>query len=713
MRHRQQLVVTHSDITSKMSNARIPHPFNYDYAYLNELTRYYSQEAIIQADHNSTATQLKRDAENHKMYFIECWFRHLYHKSDATKRAEIKREWLDHYVLQQKKNYEFDRLESTSALSKVPTKEIAVAEREIVALENELKALETQKFLAAENESQHLESEIRTLSAELKNIDAEVDSLRNLINELVEKSKADDAIQEEIFDVSEALEELESQQSRINTKLDELTTQLEIQKTILNDFPLEKITTLRTELSRLEQEQRIRELNSKKVEEISRELAELDQLSLNQNGVFSNATVERKFDGSMKKTPTTWQAFAASTFEKRATEDKSADAFIIFVLESARSYLPERYMPYNEVTAAAELRFPASADARVPYNEFAHVLTHASGGKLIASHVPSITQHDTETNNTTTQNFLGMLHKMNVSMIIDLGTDADRSRRVAYHHVKNGQYTTSLTEVQSEYYNNGDSNIEADDDNFVSIAVRIEDNQSKKCSTLNSMHFKNTTSQENRKIGLCRIYVNDNTSLDLNNNTLQTMLAAHEKYKRGETVLVHCSSGVGRTGQVRLLFALLDAFSDDISFKTACLSIITIALSGDRNAASELLLDHSLGYFFNTMSKLLCNLRKTRYCVQTETQFDGTFSQFMLLTGKMIGLSDDQLNLLRARFSINEPASNSATANRATPRLPASQSTSSNPRPHFFRDIFSYTLATNARSAQEQMPNRPMNPCND
>jgi protein tyrosine phosphatase len=708
MRHTQQ-AIAHSFITSKMVTARMPHPFSYDYAYLNELARYHSQEETIQADHTASATQLKRNAQNRKMYFIESWFRHLYHKSDAIKQAELKKEWLGYYVLQQKKNYEFDRQESTSELGKVPVKEIAIAEGEIVTLENELNALTTKKFLDAENKSQDLESQISTLSIELENIDTKIHSLNNLIEESVKQSQTDNAAQEKIFEASDALEHLEPQQSRIKAALEELTTQLEVQKAILNNFLLEKINTLRAELSRLIKEQNIRKFHSKTIEDITRKLTELNQLSLNENSVFTNAAVESQFNASMKKTPSTWQAWATSTFEKRASEDKSADAFMTFVLESASSYLPEHYMPYNEVTAGAEFKFPGSASERVPYSEFAHVLTHASGAKLIASHVPAITHHDTEKNNASAQNFLGMLHKMNVSMIIDLGTDVDRSRRIAYHNVKNGQYTASLVEMQSESCDD-DSDSEVDDDNFVSIAAKTQNYQTQQYSSLGSMHFKHTISQESRQIALCRIFVEDNASLDLNNNTLQTMLEAYRKYsKSGESVLVHCSSGVGRTGQIRLLFALLDAFSDDVSFKNACLSIITISLSDAKNAASMLLRESSLDSFFNKMSVCLCNLRRTRHCVQSEAQFNGTFSQFMLLAGKMIGLSNKDLNLLRTRLSMSQSVVSNVATHPVTPQLPgSSQSPSSNSRrPKFFGGGVSRALAASA-SAEEQTPNRPM-----
>lgn len=151
-----------------------------------------------------------------------------------------------------------------------------------------------------------------------------------------------------------------------------------------------------------------------------------------------------------------------------------------------------------------------------------------------------------------------------------------------------------------------------------------------------------------------QITVDDNHALNFDNKTLIQLLDAYEIYQQGETIAVHCDSGVGRTGQVRLLFALMDEYETNKEFQTACAAINDFALS-DREELSDAqakCLDHNLAVVLKVMSDTLCRLRKTRYCIQTEEQFTKTAEFLLLLIATQKSYAPAVMNQLRIGFGL-------------------------------------------------------------
>lgn len=161
--------------------------------------------------------------------------------------------------------------------------------------------------------------------------------------------------------------------------------------------------------------------------------------------------------------------------------------------------------------------------------------------------------------------------------------------------------------------------------------------------------------QENN-IALVEIDVEDNKSLNLSNNQLRTLISRYKK--QDEIDAVHCDSGVGRTGQLRLLFSLLDKFESSDLFSTACNWMLSFFLDSENldNQEPKVDIKKLVDYLLKKISETLAELRQIRYCVQTEEQFSNTLPQLLLLLiAAQKNYTDEQLNTIREFFDLTLP----------------------------------------------------------
>lgn len=338
--------------------------------------------------------------------------------------------------------------------------------------------------------------------------------------------------------------------------------------------------------------------------------------------------------------PTTaWQTMMCERFSQ--SKNHIPEDFIEFLKTEGKKYLPENYAPTGGIV---ESNFPSSTKNKIE-NFFAHFQACAAsdakeGAGLIASSAPQKSAAlGTDADNQALQFFLSMLYAQNVSYIVVLGSNA---KRLNYQ------------------------NIDVDKGNFASM----KENDGEVFYVLGN-------ELPEKKITVTQLKVNDNASLNLTNEDCRKLIDIYAKYK-AEIILVHCDSGVGRTGQIRLLFALLDYCHNNPSISQDILNLVAgvnamqrsnalqsiISASGLDDTASaqkevsrqiKEKIKNTLATLTTLMFEILLELRKIRYCLQTEDQFKGTPVQLLLLLATQNGCKPEELDVIRNCFDLKLP----------------------------------------------------------
>ncbi|MCX7120968.1 MAG: protein-tyrosine phosphatase family protein [Gammaproteobacteria bacterium] len=285
-----------------------------------------------------------------------------------------------------------------------------------------------------------------------------------------------------------------------------------------------------------------------------------------------------------------WQKNIHEHFTK-LTIQHNAENFINYINATSDHYLPEIY------AEEAGQRFPSSANNA--YNSgFAHfqacknkfTLAESKAG-LLASRAPKKSGglHREAQDDEALQSFLKMLFDLDVKYILALGPTGDR---LDYKAVSANRYQTQFDEKN----------------NIITIADMLDaENPIFKRSQFS--HFG----------------VADQKQLNPSDTELAELLQLYNAYKR-ETVLVHCDSGVGRTGQIRLLFGVLDSLSSQTELQFEIAELID-ALINKREYNPIKLIKKMIGIMSDTLNEL----RQTRYCVETEAQFSGSLPTLLVL----------------------------------------------------------------------------------
>lgn len=208
---------------------------------------------------------------------------------------------------------------------------------------------------------------------------------------------------------------------------------------------------------------------------------------------------------------------------------------------------------------------------------------HTKNHGLIAGPAPYKIQYAKE-EQMILDDFLSLLFDNKVAEIIELGTVKDNEKRQDYKNAQSASFTTNF------------------DDETQTLVVTC------------------LCTKQSRAIRIHHIETPDQTGLNLNQTELQALTNAYLTQQK-HYVYAHCSSGVGRTGAVRLLFAMLDAIEKDAQLKSQMESYI------DLKAKHETVSDNILVALFKKQAELLDALRATRYCIETEQQFLANLDQ--------------------------------------------------------------------------------------
>ena len=320
---------------------------------------------------------------------------------------------------------------------------------------------------------------------------------------------------------------------------------------------------------------------------------------------------------------------------EKSLEKYSSKKFISFLLSDSKKYLPGFYKLNKNASSTAEIRFPSSAINK--YEEgtaFAHFdIGSNPDSPLLAMNAP-MKSDDEKINHDTLQDYLRMLSRTQVCHIVCL--DMNNS-------------------TASDYKN-------ADCDFF----------QTTFDSETNTITLRDKTTNETREISYTAIFVEDNEPLNLDNNELRVISSLSEKNYTLNTRAVHCFSGVGRTGEFRLLLALLNKYHNDPAFKSACDGLLSVSALPELDETQVKARSKNVNIVCAVMSKTLCELRKIRFCVQAEKQFD--MKQFLLLVAADQGYDDKNLNQLRENMGVE------LTAQLPTPLKPKRPTDSAAPR---------------------------------
>jgi protein tyrosine phosphatase len=133
----------------------------------------------------------------------------------------------------------------------------------------------------------------------------------------------------------------------------------------------------------------------------------------------------------------------------------------------------------------------------------------------------------------------------------------------------------------------------------------------------------------------------DNKSINLDNEGLRGLLHIYNNVDKDHKILIHCASGVGRTGQLRLLFGLLDRLKNDIKFSQ---NIDTLIMQSKKD---------NLGYDYvaQVFKQELCRIRKIRYAIQVSEQYVNCFPLLLMLRAVQLNMDEENINLLRQALS--------------------------------------------------------------
>lgn len=355
--------------------------------------------------------------------------------------------------------------------------------------------------------------------------------------------------------------------------------------------------------------------------ELEKQLAHVDDRLANDiakffQEIFTNA------QNNFSKKHTAWQKAIYADYIAQEKHRPSADHFIAYIQTISKHYLPEEY-----AATLGEL-FPSGSKNKHP-SGFAHyhynnrLKIHG----LLASSAPkksgalSSTQQATD-DHETEQAFLSMLFNSNVAHILVLGC---KSSRIDYKSVSVGQYQSTFDE----------------DTNIITITDTAK-----------------TAEIDFIEIQLSYVPVKDQEPLNLSNEQLTEFLMLYKHYQNG-MILIHCDSGVGRTGQAALLLTSLNAI--DQNEKTPSTEKINLSaletfivdlINDDEEDVVELseLIEHLSNHMIHSLNQL----RKTRYAIETEAQFSSSCEQLLLLIAARMQCTPDQLNKVRKKLEIIE-----------------------------------------------------------
>ncbi|MDP1574566.1 MAG: hypothetical protein Q8L78_06525 [Coxiellaceae bacterium] len=316
-----------------------------------------------------------------------------------------------------------------------------------------------------------------------------------------------------------------------------------------------------------------------------------------------------------------------------ATSDNpvsTIDKFLAFLLKKGSEFLPRNYVGWGS-TIPAEQKFPSSGSEhdrdKSGHAHFqpctGHYKQRTKPAGLLASCAPpkakksaGVAQETTDAINAKRlQAFLEMLFERQVEHIIELGADKNDIRLI-YHSVASGKLISEFDEEE------------------------------------NVLILTNTETGITRAIHFTHIPVDDQKALNLANEELSALLNFYNQSKQG-TVLAHCDSGVGRTGQIALLLGIQNYFSNNPKVYEKVLLLIE-ALIHD-NPIDNAEVTKLITQLYTTMARILNQLRKIRYSVEQPEQFLSSFAQTLLLSATDAHYPDDEIDLLRERLGVTKP----------------------------------------------------------
>ena len=309
-----------------------------------------------------------------------------------------------------------------------------------------------------------------------------------------------------------------------------------------------------------------------------------------------------------------WQKKIHDSFLEKYTQDDLKE-FIDYVGFITNDFLPKHYL-----NVLGEL-FPNGKE--YAYNDgFAHFqrCKHAERTNehligLLASRAPKKmggeSSADKDARNAQSlQSFLNMMFDTNVSYVLALGPTGDR---LDYKSVFEGRYQARFNQKN----------------NIITVV--------------------DTQNNARREIHFSHFGVADQTELSLSSSEVGELLKIY-KYYKGGLVLVHCDSGVGRTGQIRFLFAMLDCLNGDFPSLIRVATVIDGLVNNRSNNVEDL-----INMLLRKMKAVIKELRQVRYCIEVESQFLGSIPLLILLIAHQRNCySSNQLCALRQSLGIPE-----------------------------------------------------------
>lgn len=292
--------------------------------------------------------------------------------------------------------------------------------------------------------------------------------------------------------------------------------------------------------------------------------------------------------------------------------------FISYLVQYQTNFLPLEYNDW-ETDLPSEQKFPSSKEHRTSFG-FGHVMpcfTAKSKGKIIASCAPfkNTIRGKEKENDKTLQNFLRLLFD-EIEIVIEIGDDADT--RADYKKCSLFSHKTSKK------------------DNQILIIEEVGASQKKH---IHHIHLN----------------AMDQHPVYLSNEDILELLRITHSVKTGSSALIHCSSGVGRTGQLCLMLSMLDFLKNNDVFRN---QLIQFALKSEAMSEGKIVL--LIQETFNQMKTLLKKLRGVRYSIEQPSQFLAVFYQILLLAvaekrfmmGSPENIFKKELDNVRKKFMI-------------------------------------------------------------
>ncbi|PIZ03373.1 MAG: hypothetical protein COY58_09415 [Gammaproteobacteria bacterium CG_4_10_14_0_8_um_filter_38_16] len=298
-------------------------------------------------------------------------------------------------------------------------------------------------------------------------------------------------------------------------------------------------------------------------------------------------------------------------YQKYNPSDKTD--FTTYVITIIKSSFPDHYAPISCEASFAERQFP-SADVAggKDENEFAHFFPNQNNtGGIMASHVPHQFGGD-EHDRKKMQCFLEMLWRRNVTVIIALGGKPDR---LSYrqHQPENGRFHATET-------------------NQMITLMDTENNAEKK---IHAIGFS----------------VEDACPLNLSDDNIHCFLnVIYPAYQNG-CVLIHCDSGVGRTGMLNAFIQLYEKYNTDLFFQGQCNGLLYLLFHDSKRTTDIKTLCDA---FFRMAIRVLSTLRKKRFSIQTHEQFTHLLPQFIVCLAIKHEHTPSQMKELRAMLAVIE-----------------------------------------------------------